>query len=59
MLELVTNFFAIYPVPQTFAEFIPYMFTLFIELMLVLAVFKVLGYVMAGIVSFGSGRTRL
>lgn len=59
MFELVTNFFALYPVPATFAEFMPWVMTLFIELMLVLAVFKLIGYVIASICNVGLGRMRV
>lgn len=56
MVDLVTNFFSIYPVPQTFAEFIPYAALLFIELIIVLAVFRMLGYLITG--AFNVGRMR-
>lgn len=57
MADLISSFFSIYPVPQTFAEFIPYSAMLFIELMIVLAVFRMLGYLITGV--FNIGRMRV
>lgn len=56
MVDLITNFFSIYPVPQTFAEFIPYAALLFIELIVVLAVFRMLGYLITGVINIGRMR---
>lgn len=57
MADLVSSFFSVYPVPQTFAEFIPYASMLFIELIIVLAVFRMLGYLITGIINVGRVRS--
>ena len=56
MLDLILSFFTVYPVPTTFAEVLPWAAILFIELMLVLAVFRMI--VQMVVSAFYIGRLR-
>lgn len=57
MLDLILSFFTVYPLPTTFAEVLPWMAILFIELMLVLAVFRMIGNIVTSAFQIGRLRT--